>query len=61
MNRHSQILRPGAAVALLCPESGFRYELTLTGTLCCLDLDEKVPLPAELAVGKKVYDEFKAR
>ena len=25
----------------------------------CLDLDEELPLPPELAVGKKVYDEFK--
>jgi UDP-2-acetamido-3-amino-2,3-dideoxy-glucuronate N-acetyltransferase len=61
MSRHGHILRPGADGALLCPESGFRYELTPTGVLCCLDLDEEAPLQAELAVGKKVYDEFKAR
>jgi hypothetical protein len=27
----------------------------------CLDLDEETPLPTELAVEKKVYNEFKVR
>lgn len=29
--------------------------------LCCLDLDEESPLPSELAIGSRVYDEFKPR
>ena len=42
-----------------CPESGFRYQ-EKDGILRCLDLDEEAPLPAELAMGTKVYDEFKS-
>jgi hypothetical protein len=38
-----------------------RYEFTAPDELHCIDLDEEAPLQAELAVGKKVYDEFKAR
>jgi UDP-2-acetamido-3-amino-2,3-dideoxy-glucuronate N-acetyltransferase len=29
------------------------------GVLRCLDLDEEAPLPAELAVGRNTYDDFK--
>ncbi|MBD1399622.1 acyltransferase [Pelovirga terrestris] len=42
-----------------CPESGFRYQ-EKGGVLRCLDLEEDAPLPAELATGTKVYDEFKS-
>jgi UDP-2-acetamido-3-amino-2,3-dideoxy-glucuronate N-acetyltransferase len=52
-------LKPNAKGELICPESGYRYE-EKGGTLRCLDLDEEAPLPEELAIGKKTYDEFKA-
>jgi UDP-2-acetamido-3-amino-2,3-dideoxy-glucuronate N-acetyltransferase len=42
-----------------CPESGFRYQLTEAGELRCLDLPEDAPLPPNLAVGEKTYNEFK--
>ena len=50
---------------LICPESGFRYQLTTDDqqstmpVLRCLDLDENMPLPTELSHGSKLYDEFK--
>ena len=59
MSRHGHRLAPGSDGTLRCPESGFRYELTAAGALRCADLDEDASLPPELAVGKKVYDEFK--
>lgn len=59
-------------VILVCPESGFRYQLTVATQpttnnqqptsnpiLKCLDLDEESPLPAELSKGKTAYREFK--
>ena len=58
MSRHGHRLKPGSDGLLRCPESGFRYELR-DGALRCLDLDEEAPLPAELAVGKQVYEAFK--
>ncbi len=60
MSRHGH--RLGAADAngaMACPESGYRYAETEPGVLRCLDLDEEAPLPRELAVGAKSYDEFK--
>jgi UDP-2-acetamido-3-amino-2,3-dideoxy-glucuronate N-acetyltransferase len=42
-----------------CPESGFRYKEVEPGVLRCLDLDEESPLPRELCVGSKTYDELK--
>ena len=52
---------------VLCPESGYRYQLRPpTSDLCsptsvvrCLDLSEEDPLPPTMQVGKKTYDEFK--
>ena len=46
---------------LVCPESGLRYQETSPGVVRCLDLDEEAPLPANLAVGKTPYDEFKKK
>ena len=46
---------------MICPESGFRYKEVDPGVIRCLDLDEEAPLPADMAVGKKYYDEFKDR
>ncbi len=52
---------------LVCPESGYRYELSTINHrpstinhLHCLDLDEEAPLPPELTKGVKAYDAFKA-
>jgi UDP-2-acetamido-3-amino-2,3-dideoxy-glucuronate N-acetyltransferase len=62
MSRHGHRLdSPDAQGIMVCPESGFRYREQSPKVLRCLDLDEDAPLAAELAVGRKSYDEFKAR
>jgi UDP-2-acetamido-3-amino-2,3-dideoxy-glucuronate N-acetyltransferase len=60
MSRHGHKLKakPGKH-QMVCPESGYRYELTGAGLLRCLDLHEEQPLPPDLAVGSKAYDDFK--
>ncbi len=60
MSRHGHRLmdEEGTGV-MVCPESGYRYRLTREGVLRCLDLDEDSPLPKELTVGNKTYDEMK--
>ncbi|MEI6647264.1 MAG: acyltransferase [bacterium] len=45
---------------LICPESGYHYELSTINKLRCLDLDEEAPLPPELTQGAKTYDELKS-
>jgi UDP-2-acetamido-3-amino-2,3-dideoxy-glucuronate N-acetyltransferase len=42
-----------------CAESGYRYREMSPGVIRCLDLDEEQPLPADKAVGKLPYDDFK--
>lgn len=60
MSRHGHRLgKPNDKGIMLCPESGYRYAETEPGVLRCLDLDEAAPLPKELAVGAKSYDDFK--
>lgn len=60
MSRHGHRLEnPDEQGIMLCPESGLRYQLLEPSQLCCLDLDEDSPLPANLAVGTSVYREFK--
>ena len=60
MSRHGHRLPPPDGQGIMvCPESGFRYREVEEGLLRCLDLDEESPLPAELAVGAKTYDELK--
>jgi UDP-2-acetamido-3-amino-2,3-dideoxy-glucuronate N-acetyltransferase len=72
MSRHGHVLKnPDAAGLLVCPESGFRYQLvsalpsadlpplTCAPALRCLDLDEQSPLPAEWAAGTKAYQDFR--
>ncbi len=61
MSRHGHLLRPGADGVMQCPESGLRYREVSAGVVRCLDLDEGAELPADLAVGKVTYDEFKQR
>ncbi|MBN1556397.1 MAG: N-acetyltransferase [Phycisphaerae bacterium] len=60
MSRHGHRLgEPDAEGVMTCPESGFRYQEVEPGVLRCLDLDEESPLPEELAMGEKTYDEYK--
>jgi UDP-2-acetamido-3-amino-2,3-dideoxy-glucuronate N-acetyltransferase len=59
MSRHGHPLKPGNNGIMICPESGFRYHLTPTGQLSCLDLAEDRPLPQGLDKGAKSYDDFK--
>lgn len=61
ISRHGHRLRAGADGIMICPESGLRYREASPGVVKCLDLDEEAPLPAELASGRKSYDEFKER
>ncbi len=61
MSRHGHLLKnPDADGVLTCPESGFRYREVEPGTLRCLDLDEDAPLPEDLRVGERSYDDFKS-
>ncbi len=60
MSRHGIPLKnEDADGIMICAESGFRYKEIEPGILKCLDLDEEVPLPDEMTVGKKLYNEFK--
>ena len=60
MSRHGHRLQnPDAEEIMVCPESGLRYKEAKPGLLRCLDLDEDAPLPENLAVGNKCYDEYK--
>lgn len=62
VSRHGHRLGPpDKDGVLVCPESGFRYKEVHPGVLKCLNLDEETPLPPELAVGKRTYDEFKKK
>jgi len=59
VSRHGHRMTADATGVYTCPEAGFRYKETAPGELRCLDLDEERPLPAQLAVSAKTYDEFK--
>ena len=60
MSRHGLPLKdPDNDGVMVCPESGLRYKEVELGLVRCLDLDEESPLPAELAVGKTKYDDYK--
>jgi UDP-2-acetamido-3-amino-2,3-dideoxy-glucuronate N-acetyltransferase len=60
MSRHGHRLgNPDADGVMRCPESGFRYQVDRNGELRCLDLGEDEPLPVQLAIGNRTYDEFK--
>jgi len=62
MSRHgNRLTDPDADGVMRCPESGFRYKEVRPGVLRCLDLDEESPLPKELSVGSRSYDEFKVQ
>ena len=67
MSRHGHILKnPDTQGVMVCPESGFRYQVEKSETgnrkpeiLRCRDLVEDDILPAALAKGEKTYGEFK--
>ena len=59
MSRHGHLLKdPDENGVMICPESGFKYQLE-DDKLRCLDLDEDKPLPKEFTKGVRKYDEFK--
>ena len=58
MSRHGHKLHFDENNQAVCPESHFRYERARE-EVKCLDLDEEKPLPDDLSVGSKSYDEFK--
>jgi UDP-2-acetamido-3-amino-2,3-dideoxy-glucuronate N-acetyltransferase len=60
VSRHGiRLPKPDDDGIMVCPESGYRYQLSGEGKVRCLDLDEEKPLPAEMATGKKRYSELK--
>ncbi len=60
MSRHGHKLNnPNAEGIMKCPESRLKYKEVEPGLLKCLDLEEGMPLPYNMAVGKIAYNEFK--
>lgn len=60
MSRHGHRLTvPDGSGSMLCPETGYRYQEVQPGVLRCLDFDEEAPLPDELSVGNRSYQQFK--
>jgi len=60
MSRHGhRLTSPDKDGVMICPESGFRYKEAEPGFLQCLDLADDSPMPEELSIGIKTYDEFK--
>lgn len=63
VSRHGHVLtrtlEPSDAT-YTCPESGLRYRFE-NGVFRCLDLDEDAPLPENMRVGTKTYDDFKKK
>jgi UDP-2-acetamido-3-amino-2,3-dideoxy-glucuronate N-acetyltransferase len=46
MSRHGfRLSVPDEDGIMICPETGFRYQVSADGTVRCLDLDEHLPLP----------------
>lgn len=60
MSRHGhRLTNPDSDGVMVCPESGYRYQEVEPGMLRCLDLNEELPLPADLSKGTKSYKQFK--
>ncbi len=60
MSRHGHRLEsPDGHGVMRCPESGYRYKEVEPGVLRCLDLDDELPLPAELSTGTRSYRQLK--
>jgi UDP-2-acetamido-3-amino-2,3-dideoxy-glucuronate N-acetyltransferase len=58
MSRHGHLLHFNNNVTATCPESGLQYQ-RLGDQVTCLDLHEEAPLPEQLTVGARRYDECK--
>jgi UDP-2-acetamido-3-amino-2,3-dideoxy-glucuronate N-acetyltransferase len=58
MSRHGHKLRFDENNQAICLESHYRYKKA-EEEVWCLDLNEDKPLPGELSVGTKTYDDFK--
>ena len=58
MSRHGHKLHFDENNHSICPESNYRYKRA-GEEVRCLDLNEDKPLPDELTVGTKSYNEFK--
>ena len=58
MSRHGHKLHFDDSNHATCSESNYRYERA-GEEVRCLDLNEDKPLPDELSVGSKSYDDFK--
>ena len=59
MSRHGHKLKFNDSNYAICPESNYSYK-KVEDAVRCLDLDEDKPLPDELSVGSKFYDDFKS-
>ena len=60
MSRHGHLLRKElGSSTMLCPESGFKYQVEEDGIVRCLDVEEDAPLPSDKKVGQKQYREYK--
>ena len=57
MSRHGHKLNFKDSNQAICRESNYHYE-KIGEEVRCLDLDEDKPLPDELSVGSKSYDDF---
>jgi UDP-2-acetamido-3-amino-2,3-dideoxy-glucuronate N-acetyltransferase len=58
MSRHGHLLKDPINDIMTCPESGLRYKKQ-NEIVICIDLDENLPLPPNLKVGKNQYDTYK--
>ena len=58
MSRHGHKLHFDDSNQAICPESKYQYE-RVGEDIRCLDLDEEKPLPNDLSLGSKSYDDFK--
>lgn len=61
MSRHGHKLRAGSGGVMVCPESGFRYSLSESGILSCLDLGECSELPDQQVLPCKNYRQITPR
>ncbi len=60
ISRHGhQLKNKTDAGFYVCPESGLKYRETEMNILVCLDMDENLPLPEEMRMGKMNYKHYK--
>ena len=61
MSRHGHPLQFDGDNLATCPESGLRYEIIeedYQTSVRCVDLDEDAPLPPDMAIGIRCYDQY---